>query len=370
MLLRIDGQDHYDTAHLAEKYTTVNSTACTWTVAAEGPGGKNCVVRTATSGAGSAGYLGIAPLLTQEAIWVPTASGVFGMKVKINDFSLVPQPLGAGNANRCLFAVLTGGQIHFAVQLNPDGTFTVVRAGFSGTTLATSTEALRENEWASVEVKWTISHTVGSVQIVVNRVVVLTVSGVDTQNYTELPSWDSVRLLATDAVNVGLITRMCDYYLADQSVGAGAYRVNDFLLSWEIAVIKPNGAGSVSDWTPSAGANYECVDEVPPNDDTDYISATTVTTRDDYDFEALPAGAIVKGFQIVTLPRLTAAGSAGLTPVYRTGGGTDAVGIEQGITQTGYDTFRMWPYDRNPVTDNQATKAEIDAAKFGLIKSA
>jgi hypothetical protein len=49
------------------------------------------------------------------------------------------------------------------------------------------------------------------------------------------------------------------------------------------------GAGNHAQWTPSAGANYQCVDEVPPSSD-DYVSSETTGHRDSYVVANCPGG--------------------------------------------------------------------------------
>jgi hypothetical protein len=48
--------------------------------------------------------------------------------------------------------------------------------------------------------------------------------------------------------------------------------------------LKPNGAGNYTNWTPSAGANYTCVDEIPPSD-ADYVAVSGVDILDSYAME-------------------------------------------------------------------------------------
>lgn len=60
-------------------------------------------------------------------------------------------------------------------------------------------------------------------------------------------------------------------------------------------LLKPNGAGNYTNWIPSAGNNYECVDEIPPAGG-DYVSAPSTGLLDSYALEdlALPPGADIK----------------------------------------------------------------------------
>ena len=61
----------------------------------------------------------------------------------------------------------------------------------------------------------------------------------------------------------------------------------------------PAGAGALTQWTPNgAGANYQCVDENPPDDDTTYVSSSS-TNSDAYamgssGFSGVPSQVVVK----------------------------------------------------------------------------
>ena len=63
-------------------------------------------------------------------------------------------------------------------------------------------------------------------------------------------------------------------------------------------MIRPNGAGYTTNWAPSAGSNYQCVDDALFDNGTDYVSETTVGDIDSYTFSDLPVGiADIKGIQ-------------------------------------------------------------------------
>ncbi len=62
---------------------------------------------------------------------------------------------------------------------------------------------------------------------------------------------------------------------------------NNFLGDIRIDVINPNGAGNYTDLTPSAGANYECVDETLL-DSSDYVEGANVAEKDSYSYESVP----------------------------------------------------------------------------------
>ena len=68
-----------------------------------------------------------------------------------------------------------------------------------------------------------------------------------------------------------------DLYVCDS---AGSTN-NGFLGDCRIDTIYPSGAGNYTQFTPSTGSNYTCVDETAPNT-TDYVDGATVGDRDSY----------------------------------------------------------------------------------------
>ena len=66
-----------------------------------------------------------------------------------------------------------------------------------------------------------------------------------------------------------------DIYVADSS---GTFN-NDLLGDIRIDNVHPNGAGNYTQFTPSAGANYECVDD-NPYDAANYVSHITLGEKD------------------------------------------------------------------------------------------
>jgi hypothetical protein len=70
-----------------------------------------------------------------------------------------------------------------------------------------------------------------------------------------------------------------EYYIDDIAVndGTGSFE-NSYPGDGKVIILHPTGAGDSTGWTPSTGANYTCVDEVTPNDATDYVSASTAVS--------------------------------------------------------------------------------------------
>jgi len=368
MLLFLDGMAHYDTARLAAKYSTADTTYCTYAITAEGRTG-NCVKRTSTSNQGQCGYLAVAPLMTRLGVWSPTKSGVCGFAVKIDDLNKVNATPSGPAGDRGFFVVMEGAGAHLSVALNPDGTFTLWRTNFGYSLCAQSTEGLQSAAWAYVEFKWRIDDTTGSFEIRVGGTTVLTYSGKTTTNLTNLGVWNAVRLLgqvSTPAAPM-LTLRMCDLYLADLATAAAA-DVSDFLGDGTINCIVPNNVGSTTGWSPSGGANWQMVDDRPsPDDDGTYNAASFLNTKDTYAYEDIPPAATVKGVQVCILARKETEGTAAVAPIVHQGS-TDYVGPTQGVATLAYDRYLTQPYDLNPATTAKFTAGEINAGEFGVVK--
>jgi len=124
-----------------------------------------------------------------------------------------------------------------------------------------------------------------------------------------------------------------------------------------------DGAGSHAEFTPSAGDNYACVDERPPNDDTDYVESDIVGTKDAYSIDAsgLPSG-LVTAVQWVARGKLSIAGYGALAPLLRHGGvnyeGTpQGLGVSYAMSQV---IFEQAP-DATPWTVAKVTALEAGA---------
>jgi hypothetical protein len=382
MLLFLDGMAHYDSSRVALKYSTVDTSNCTFTVTAEGRFG-NCLKRVSTSNYGNpAGYLGIAPLTTRLGTWAPTASGVCGFAIKVDDFQKLNDS-AIIHANT-IFMVLEGQSYHVRVNLNRDGTFSLIRnagstsEGSSGATiLAQSAEGLTEATWMYLEFKWVIHASTGSFTIRVNGVDVLSYSGNTRESdpfYGSLGVWNAITLLDVQSVpvtapNPFLTMRICDLYLADLA-SADPDDVSDFLGDGTIATIRPNAVGATSGWAPTGvAANWDAVnDRALPDDETTYVATTAAGTSDIYNYEDIPASSVVKGAHWVALLRKETEGVSMVKPIVRQGS-TDYLGPAQGVASIAYDRYVTQPYDLNPATGDKFTAGEINAGQFGIQKS-
>lgn len=372
MLLFIDGMGHYDTALIDKKWTSLTAplgAPSAWSIAAEGRFG-NCIQYLIPDGDSSnSGQLTLSPAITRLGTWIPTDSGVCGFALKVSDLNR----LGTSSPNTTILAFPAANNfIMFDVELAPGGTFVAHRWDFaptySSTTLQISSEGLTDDTWAYVEFKWKFAADPdGFIQVRVNGTTILDFSGDTLSNFASTTQWNRAYFLGMrcDAGVDDWYFRMCDFYIADLDQDDDD-DIADFVGDTVIDYITSDGVGNSSEWTPSAGSNWENVDDVPPNGDTDYNSASAATTRDTYTLQDITGGDPV-GVQVVAYARKESEGSSSLQPVIRIGS-TDYDGVVQGVADTDY-TFLTWPYDISPATDTSWTEAEVNAAESGPLKA-
>jgi hypothetical protein len=256
--------------------------------------------------------------------------------------------------------ILEGASIQVGVRCNADMTLSLLRGS---TVVATSTAVLTVGTVAYVEFSGTIDPSSGSLALQVNGSTSgwPTFSG-NTRN-TASSTWTGIGignnvLLAGNgpAVNYDFD----DLYVCDQS---GSAPWISFLGDCRVDALLPSGAGATSGWTPSAGSNYACVDETAPNDDTDYVSATSSPLTDTYTYPDAPvAGAAIYGVQVGLAAKKTDAGTCTLAAVVRHGG-TDYAGGT--LTPTTAYAYHLTLHATNPGTSAQWTEAGFNAAEFG-----
>lgn len=254
-------------------------------------------------------------------------------------------------------ALLDGAIIHCGVGLQTSTGLLVAYRGTTATVLGASAVPLSPNTWYYVEAKFTISDTVGVAVVRVNGATVINLASQDTRNAGNASA--NVVQIGPQSTP-GASYDFDDVYIFDAT---GAVN-NDVAGDCRVEQLLPSGAGATTAWTPSAGANYAAVDEVPPNGDTDYVSSATAGQTDTYAFGDLSVASsgTVKAVQATVQARKDDAGSRSLAVVARPGS-TDRVGATQAVA----DTYAAYPqlWDTNPDTAAAWTVAAVNSSQFG-----
>lgn len=271
-------------------------------------------------------------------------------------FRLAAYPTSAAIA-LCQFQ--DGGTVQCGLAMaNTTGQLFAFRSG-TATNLGTASFTPLLNTWCYLEVKATISDAAGVFVVRANGATVLNLSAVDTKQTAN--AFASIVYFGPNvSVTSGINLDYDDLYVLD---GSGSVN-NDFLGDCKVEAIYPTGAGATTAWTPSAGANWDAVNEAPPTGDTDYVSSATAGQTDTYAYGDLSVATsgTVKAVQATALARKDDAGSRSLALVARPGS-TDRVGATQAVADTYAAYAQVW--DVNPDTSAAWTVAQVNASSFG-----
>ncbi len=250
----------------------------------------------------------------------------------------------------------TGVTLHLGLRWDAgSSTLSLYRAG--SVLLATSPAVLNAAVWNHVEMQATINDTTGTCVVKVNGVTVINYVG-DTRNAGTSTNIDNVYFNRNQFDTYVDNVYICDHVDATATQGAPN---NDFLGDVRCITLAPNGAGTSTQFTPSAGANYTCVDELPYSA-TDYVTGST-TQRDTYATADLAAGYTILATQQNVIARKSDAGALSVRSSVRSGGSFYA-GADEALA-AGDLTFRTIR-GVDPATSALWTTANLNAAEFGV----
>ena len=176
---------------------------------------------------------------------------------------------------------LNSSGYQFAVTPASSGTIAIRQGSESGTVLVTSEEdKWSAGTWHYLEGKMSATNS-SDYEIRIDGETIMSGSGVDLQSQAS-PGVDRVQLRGGWGD-----TYSCSYddlYICDDQ----GSKNNDFLGEVIVRTLLPTGAGTYTQWTPSAGSNYENVDEEDPDDDTTYNSTGVEDNQDSFAVTDLP----------------------------------------------------------------------------------
>lgn len=296
-----------------------------------------------------------------RALRLQTSSGAPSMSRSIPN---TPNPVIVGFGfrhsaladTRQICELRQGANTHITLELKADGSVRVL--GPTGAVLGTSaTGLLQSNVYAYIEVKLNVHDTTGSVAVQINGVQVLNLTNVDTRNNSGSAYSDTLVFR-----HYGTFQGTTDYddlYCADTT----GSNLNDFAGDCTVQCLRPSGAGSATGWTPSAGSNYQCVDDAQPNDDTDYVSASVAGTKDLYALGNLTVSTgVVRGVQVCARIRKDDAGLRQVCQVLKSGGTEQDQASYTPSTSYGWDSKIV---ETDPNGGIAWTRSAIDALEVG-----
>ena len=223
------------------------------------------------------------------------------------------------------------------------------RGSHTGTLLVTGNKTLNLNTTYLIEVYFKPLNTGGECTVKIDGAVCATYTGDTTEGLEEIRSFQFGPF--------GLYTYAhFDNLVVDDAAWIGNTRIQ---------AVVPTGVGASTQWTPSAGANWECVDEKPPSD-ADYISTNVTNNLDLYTMSDLSG--IIESVKCVQVQARCAYEGAP-TPTHiqlacRSGGANYFSADQSPPVSFGMPVCKIWETD--PATGAAWIKAGVDAAEFGV----
>lgn len=271
----------------------------------------------------------------------------------------------AASATGAILRLLDGTVLHVKVSLNAStGKLEIYR---NTTLLATGSTALLSGVWYYLEFKIVISDTAGVTDMYVNGVLetITYVTGTSTTQDTRNGGNASANNISIggDGSQNGTSFDVDDIYIHDGTGGV------DDAVWGDIRIVEKtvDGAGNYSQFTPSAGSNWQNIDDATPNGDTDYNESSTVNHIDTGTTAALGFTGTVKGVGVSVYARKTDAGAGSLAPLWRISG-TDYAGT--GVALPTNYIYVTQLYRVSPATSSAWTTTEIDGAEVGYKRTA
>lgn len=252
-----------------------------------------------------------------------------------------------------IITFMEGTTTHVDLRFSTGATSSTLTVTRNGTTLATGTTTIAKSTWYYIEMMVTVHDSTGAVIVRVNEVEDINISGVDTRNgvtgvTNKIRLWNSG---SSGGTNPGLTVD--DFYI-DSSQFQGDCKV-------ELSL--PTGAGTTTQFTPSAGSNFQNVDDTSPDDDASYNSSSTVGQIDTFQMGNLnTVSGSVKAVQVAVKWRKDDAGSRTGRRVVRVGT-TNYESADVAVLDT--YTYSIGIYNQNPDTSSAWTISDVNALEAG-----
>jgi hypothetical protein len=333
-----DSFDHLAVADILQKWTSHPTTSATLSItSAAGRNGTNGLRFSTSIQSGRMLLKTLSSEATRGLAFAFKCSGLPGNITVISEFA-------------------DAGTVQCDLRLLTDGTLRITRAG---TTLGTTTFAISAGGSYHIEWKVLFNDSTGTAEIRVNDDTKLSLTGQDTKN-TSNASANQFTIGQRTASGNNSVSFDFDDVVSWN--GSGSVN-NDFHGDCRVEALFASGAGNSAQFTPSAGSNYQNVDEAAADGDTTYNSDTVAGNKDTFTFtNPTPAAGTVKAVQVNLIARKDDAGTRTICPVIRHSS-TDYDGSNQNLSTSYADYLQV--YENNPGTGSPFTLTEVANAEFG-----
>lgn len=225
----------------------------------------------------------------------------------------------------------------------------------AGSLLVTGTKVINVNTTYLIEIRFKVADSGGRAEVKVDGIQDIDFTG-DTKSTAET-QFNRVRFGRGGSASYNSVAYFDNFVMDDA----------DWIGDTKIQAIASSGAGNSTGWTPSAGNNWDCVDEIPPSD-ADYVSTNSNDVVDTYAAGNL-AGTIgvVKCVQVQVRARTDGAPTPNNLKLAVRSGGTDYLSGDKAVSAAEKGLWNLW--EDNPATATDWTETTVNAVEIG-IKSA
>lgn len=230
----------------------------------------------------------------------------------------------------------------------------------------TATPAVTADAYQHIETMVTFDSTVGEVEVRVNGVTVLSLTGVDTtasanQECSQIGLTCGPNNTTLSLTDPNVTTDIDDCFCYDDT---GSFN-NTFIGDRRVLTLFPNADTAIADWTPLSGSGFSNIDEADPDDDTSYITAAAGASpalASEFDLDDLPVGvASISAVVVVNRMRKTTAGVANVQASL-VSGASEAAGTDRALTEA--YTYYQDVIEADPDTAAPFTPAAVDSVKL------
>jgi len=127
----------------------------------------------------------------------------------------------------------------------------------------------------------------------------------------------------------------------------------------------PTGAGTKTEWVPSTGANYACVDENPTWSDSDYISTDVSGEIDTYACNDVTGVGTIQSLWMYNRTASYGTPNNDYQNFVMRIGGTEYSGEGELVKSIAWSTHRQ-VFELSPATSSAWTSGEINAIELGV----
>ncbi len=259
-----------------------------------------------------------------------------------------------------VFSDNSGTQISIGITVGRQlGFYRLPTTNGGGTLLGSlGTTVLALNTWYLIEAKIVIDNATGIAELKLNGALPLEI---DFDGDTQGQAGNTVTkvTLGSYGINNFHVVGYFDDVVLDDAAWIGDTRIQ---------AIVPTGAGNSSNWTPSAGNNWDCVEEVPASD-ANYVYTNANDILDTYVMGDLVGGVSeVKCVQVqARTVRQGASTPTNLKLAVRSGG-TDYVSGDKAVPASYKSLFNIWETD--PATSAAWIVSGVNSAEIGTKSAA